>query len=243
MTNSNGSFHGGTLAPPAQSAVFNEMAAVFELPRLLLHVPLLSVMRVTQRQPVMVVPGFGATDLSTLPLRACLSAAGFDVVGWGLGRNGGDVEALLPRVAAAVVQYSDRSCRPVQLVGWSLGGVLAREVARDLPDRVQRVVTLGTPVVGGPKYTQVGRRYAARGFDLDALERTVAQRHLVDIRAPITAIYSRRDGIVAWRACIDPWTPNVEHVEVRSSHFGLGIDPDVYRIVLDRLASGSDATA
>ncbi len=232
--------HDEMLAPPPQSAVLNEMTALFELPRLLLHVPMLSAKRVAQRQPVMVVPGFGATDLSTVPLRACLNAAGFNAVGWGLGRNGGDVEALLPRVAAAVSRFCDVSGHPVQMVGWSLGGVLAREVARDLPERVRRLVTLGTPVIGGPKYTQVGPRYAALGFDLDTLEHTVAQRHLVDIRAPITAIYSRRDGIVAWRACIDPWTPNVEHVEVRSSHFGLGIDPDVYRIVLDRLASGSE---
>ncbi len=235
--------HTDPLAPPAQSAVLNEMTALWELPRLLLHAPWLYSTRVTQRQPVMVMPGFGGTDLSTVPLRACLNAAGFDAVGWGLGRNDGDVEALLPRVVAAVSKYAGRSGGPVQLVGWSLGGVFAREVARDLPDDVARVVTFGTPVIGGPKYTQVGGRYAALGFDLDALEHAVAQRHLVPIRAPITAIYSRRDGIVAWRACIDPWTPNVEHVEVRSSHLGLGIDPDVYRIVLDRLASGAGVAA
>ncbi len=212
------------------------MSAVFELPRLLASWPGLTSVRRGAGAPVVVLPGYGAGDLSTTPIRTYLSAVGFAVRGWELGRNGGDVEALLPRVVEAVTRASERAGRPVSLVGWSLGGVFAREAAREMPDAVAKVVTFGTPVIGGPKYTLVGARYAELGYDLDAIEAAVAKRHRIPIRAPVTAIYSRNDGVVAWRACIDPWTPGVEHVEVRSSHLGLGIDPDVYRIVADRLA-------
>jgi pimeloyl-ACP methyl ester carboxylesterase len=224
------------LSAPAPAALLGEIATVFELPRLLLRAAQLLRLDAGVGGPVLVLPGFGADDASTSVLRAFLRRIGFDARGWGLGRNGGDVEALLEPVRGAVHRLADQTGGPVQLVGWSLGGVLARETARDAPHAVRQVITLGTPVVGGPKYTSVGARYAALGFDLDALEAAVAARHCQPIAAPVTAVYSRADGIVAWRACIDPWTPDVEHVEVGSTHIGLGIDPDVYRIVAERLA-------
>jgi pimeloyl-ACP methyl ester carboxylesterase len=226
-----------TLSPPSPRAALWEVAALFELPRLVLRAPELLNLSAPSAGPVMLLPGFGASDASTAVLRAFLRQIGFDVRGWGLGRNHGDVDALLGPVRDATRQLADRAGAPVQLVGWSLGGVLARETARDAPALVRQVITFGTPVVGGPKYTLVGARYAALGFDVDALEARIADRHRDPIRAPVTAIYSRADGIVAWRACIDPWTPDVEHVEVGSTHFGLGIDPDVYRIVAERLAA------
>jgi pimeloyl-ACP methyl ester carboxylesterase len=226
-----------TLQAPPAAAIWSETTALFELPRLLLRMPALRALDSGVAGPVMVLPGYGASDASTLPLRLLLAAVGFKASGWGIGRNGGDVEQLLPRVAAAVAALAVRHGSPVQLLGWSLGGVLAREVARDAPAHVRQVITLGTPVVGGPKYTLVGRRYAAQGYDLDAIEREVEARHRVPIRAPVTAIYSRTDGVVAWQACIDPWTPDVEHIEVGSSHMGLGLDPDVYRLVVQRMAA------
>jgi pimeloyl-ACP methyl ester carboxylesterase len=224
------------LSAPAAAAALGEIATVFELPRLLLRSAQLLGIDAGAGGPVLVLPGFGASDASTAVLRGFLRRIGFDAHGWGLDRNHGDVMALLDPVRDAVLRLADRSDAPVQLVGWSLGGVLARETARDAPDAVRQVITFGTPVVGGPKYTQVGARYVRLGFDLDALEATVAERHRRPIAAPVTAIYSRADGIVAWRACIDPWTPDVEHVEVGSTHLGLGFDPDVYRIVAQRLA-------
>jgi pimeloyl-ACP methyl ester carboxylesterase len=224
------------LTPPAPGSYIGEIASLFELPRLLLRAPELLQLQSGVAGPVMVLPGFGAGDASTALLRGFLRRIGFDAHGWNLGRNHGDVEALLDPVRCAVVALAQRSGAPVQLIGWSLGGVLARETARDAPAAVRQVITFGTPVVGGPKYTLVGSRYAALGFDLDALEATVARRHQQPIAAPVTAIFSRADGIVAWRACIDPWTPDVEHVEVSSTHLGLGFDPDVYRIVATRLA-------
>src|SRR5918994_1198575 len=111
--------------------------------------------------PVVVLPGFRADDLSTFPLRSFLRGLGHEVEGWGLGRNGGHVQSLLPKVARRVRALHESGGRPVHLIGQSLGGVLAREIARDHPAAVAQVLTLGTPVVGGPAYTALHRRYPA----------------------------------------------------------------------------------
>jgi pimeloyl-ACP methyl ester carboxylesterase len=188
-------------------------------------------------EPVLLLPGFGAGDASNAVLNAMLRYLGYRVYGWGLGVNRGNVEALLPQVEARVRAIHDQTGLPVRLIGWSLGGVLAREVARDAPELVDRVVTMGTPVVGGPKYTRVGAAYRAAGYDVDEIERKIEIRHEVPIRVPVTAIYCKADGIVDWRACIDRRTPGLEHVEVRATHFSLGFDPKVLEIVAERLAA------
>jgi hypothetical protein len=92
-------------------------------------------------------------------------------------------------------------------------------------------------VIGGPKYTRDGDAYRARGVDVDAKEAIVASREVVPIRVPITAIHTRGDGIVDWRACIDTTSPHVDNLEVRTTHFGLGIHHEVYAIVARRLAT------
>ncbi len=125
------------------------------------------------------------------------------------------------------------------LVGWSLGGTIARELARSRPDAVRTVVTYGTPAVGGPTFTAAGT-----SWDPDERRRileTVDRLDLTDpIRVPITAIVSRRDGIVDWRAQVDVRSTDVVHVEVRSTHLGLGIDPDVWHAVATALAPDDD---
>jgi pimeloyl-ACP methyl ester carboxylesterase len=121
------------------------------------------------------------------------------------------------------------------LVGWSLGGYIAREYAREHPDEIRKVVTLGSPVVGGPRYTATAGWYRSQGHDLDEIERTIAERYATPLRVPVTAIYSRRDGVVAWRACIDKWSPRVRHIEVSETHVGLGFAPRVLAIVADEV--------
>jgi hypothetical protein len=98
------------------------------------------------------------------------------------------------------------------------------------------VVTLGTPVIGGPKYTVFAKRFQNRGIDLEAMAAAIELRNKTSMCTPVIAIYSRRDGIVAWRACIDSNGTNVEHIEVRTTHFGFGFSPDVYKIIAQRLA-------
>lgn len=216
----------------------------------------------TKRAPVMVLPGLGAGDASTAPLRYYLRKHGYDAAGWGLGTNLGgrgmvkdfdtlaerwdidtsrphrgeaEVPALCEAVIAAVEARAGKAGAPIALVGWSLGGYLAREVARDLPDLVSTVVTMGSPVVGGPKYTSVAPLYRARGVDVDWIAEEIDKRYERPITQPITAIYSRQDGVVGWQASIDHRSPNVDHIEVAVSHMGLGLNARVWDLVLGAL--------
>lgn len=228
------------LVAPRRRGLVNELFGFLELPRLLLRAPELASAPRGRGGKVLVLPGYGTGDASTLVIRSFLRSLGHDAVGWGLGRNGGDVPALLPRVVARLEQLAAESGQPVSLVGWSLGGVLAREAAREAPGRARAIVTLGSPVVGGPKYTAVAEAYRRRGVDLDAIEAEVDERYGVPLETTVTAVFSRNDGVVAWNACIDRRSPRVEHVEVEATHLGLGFSADVLRIIAERLAAEAD---
>ncbi|MFP4474364.1 MAG: esterase/lipase family protein [Desulfatibacillaceae bacterium] len=187
-------------------------------------------------RPVMVLPGFGAGNGSMALLRAYLRRMGHDVRGWPLGRNNGNVADMFPKVLSGVEQFAKSAGQPVTLVGWSLGGYLSREVARKRPDLVSLVVTLGTPVEGGPKYTVFAGLYKRWGYDLDELERKMGGERSTPITTPTVAVYSKNDGIVDWRACLDRHTGGVEHVEVRTGHLFMGFSPETFRVVAERLA-------
>jgi len=221
---------------PSSWALLNETRFFWDIAQSVARLPGLAFQPRGAGDPVVVVPGFSAGDASTAPLRLFLGLLGHDVRGWGLGTNGGDVPALLPRVIAETERCAVSTGARVRLVGWSLGGYLAREVARERPDLVERVVTLGSPIVGGPKYTAASRAYQLRGIDLDAIEAEIAARENTPLQTPVTAIYSKSDGVVAWQACIDRYNPDVEHIEVFSSHVGLGIHAEVYALIAQRLA-------
>lgn len=231
------------LREPGVGSLWKEVLWLRELPWAVAALPGLLRAPRGDGEPVLVFPGFGASDGSTAPLRSVLRWLGYDVRGWGLGLNRGDVAALVPRVLALAERVAEERGSALRLVGWSLGGVLAREIARERPALVRRVVTMGSPVVGGPKYTTVAATYRRRGVDLDAIEAQVAERNRILIRAPITAIYSKSDGVVSWRACIDRISPDVEHVEVTATHIGMGFDPRIHRIVAEWLARPALAAA
>lgn len=228
---------------PAWRAAIREGLSGFEFARLAVAAPQLLMQPRGNGEPVMVLPGFAASDKSTVPLRGYLSLLGYQVQGWGLGRNGGRVGDYLPIVAAEVRRLYEQTGTPVAMIGWSLGGVIAREVARDHPQTVSQVVTLGSPLVGGAKYTSFGKEYERRGVNLDDMEARIAARELTPIRVPITSIYSKRDGIVGWQASIDRHNSHAEHIEVRATHLGLGISPDVFRIIARRLSGAASAGA
>jgi pimeloyl-ACP methyl ester carboxylesterase len=231
-------FEASELKPPARWELVREARVVWE--RLAL---ISSLGRVEEAAPrgneesVMVVPGFATDDRWTARLREFLSTIGYRVVGWGLGRNRGNVPKLIPAVIHQSERFVAERGVPLRLIGWSLGGYLAREAARERPDLVERVITLGAPVIGGPTYTASAPMYVRRGYDLDEIATTVVEREERPIEVPVYAVYSRSDGVVAWRACIDRFNnPRVEHYEVRSSHLGMVSSPQVFRLVAELLA-------
>lgn len=212
-----------------------ELGVVREPLRLSLAAPrLLGVPRGSGR-PVMDLPGWRTSEHSLLPLRTFLRAKGHHAVHWDMGTNSGDVERFVPEVAARVERLAIDTGDTPALVGWSLGGVIAREVARMRPELVRRVITFGSPLIGTGAYT-----FTAGNVPAERRDRWVAAYHRHEeanpIRVPVTTIFTRRDRVVAWPACIDHHSPDVEHVEVTSTHVGLGFDPDVWRIVAERLA-------
>ncbi|HKY07426.1 MAG TPA: alpha/beta hydrolase [Candidatus Binatia bacterium] len=227
------------LEPPRPSSVLREARALIELPRLLFRFPDLARQPRGNGQPVLILPGYGSGDVSTALLKGYLRLLGYRARGWGLGRNNGDPVALLPRILKRAAGLARRYDCKVHLIGWSFGGYLARELARERADLIGHVVTLGTPVVGGPKYTVFAKLFQNRGIDVEAIAAAIEIRNRLSMCTPVIAIYSRRDGVVAWRACIDNNGANVEHVEVYTTHFGLGFSPEVYKIIAQRLAGGA----
>jgi alpha/beta superfamily hydrolase len=232
-----------TIQPPASSGMVREALCLIELPRLMLRFPFLVTQPRGRRKPVLIFPPHGSGDGSTTLLKAYLRLLGYRARGWGLGRNRGNMTELLPRALRRLASLAKRSNQKVTLIGWSFGGYLARELARERPDLISRVITLGTPVVGGPKYTALSEIYRKRGMDIEAIATEVEFRNqAAPLETPVVAIYSRTDSIVAWQACIDHQAPNVEHVEVRTKHYGFGFSPEVYRIIAQRLALSDDAS-
>jgi pimeloyl-ACP methyl ester carboxylesterase len=194
--------------------------------------------RAAHPRTVLLLPGFGASPRSMRVMQKALAGRGHRVRDWGLGRNTGEVKRLRAQLQDVVAGEIAAHGEPVALVGWSLGGYVAREYAREHPGQVRKVVTLGTPVIGGPRYTATARYYLSHGHDLDDLERAVAARYATPLQVPVTAIYSKRDGVVTWQACRDDWSPNVRHVEVAETHLGLVLAPRVIDLVAAEIEAG-----
>lgn len=216
---------------PGQFSRIRELRVAREPMRLALNALSVSLQPRGAGRHVLVLPGFGANDSSTLLVRSYLRSLGYNVSGWGLGVNTGEVEAQFQQTLDNVEQRHRDVSERISLVAWSLGGVIAREVARDRPELVGSVVTFGTPLYG-PRHTStsMGKQSPLR----DAIEKQILERSSRRITRPITSIYSRHDGVVSWQACVDP-DPATDNVEVQSSHFGFGIDPDVLKVVAKAL--------
>jgi dienelactone hydrolase len=169
--------------------------------------------------PALVIPGFIATDRTTMELRRALAAAGFRVHPWRQGWNKGATADLIERLTRSLDLVGDD--RPVLIVGWSLGGVFARELARALPERVRAVATLGSPFSGDPRLNNVWKLYervAGHAVDRPPVAYSAAKPPV-----PTLAIWSRRDGIVAAEAARGQPGQSDKAVEVSSSHMGFGV--------------------
>jgi len=231
-------FDPADLRPPRRWELVREARVVLE--RLALRLQTGRLLAAAPRgsgEPVVVVPGFATDDSWTARLRRFLAAIGYDAAGWGLGRNRGNVAKLVPALVERVEALAGERGAPLKLIGWSLGGYLAREAVRERPGLVERVITLGAPVVGGPSYTASAPGYLRRGYDLDEIKAAVVERERRPITVPVFAVFSRSDGVVAWQACIDTFAnPRVEHVELDSSHLGLVGSPRAFELVAELLA-------
>jgi pimeloyl-ACP methyl ester carboxylesterase len=190
--------------------------------------------------PVLVLPGLLAGDRSTAAMRAVLNKLGYDARAWELGRNRGprtvgvDGELLMARVEALY----EETGRRISLVGWSLGGVFARLVARRMPDRLRQVITLGSPFMDDGDATNAGRVFElASGTSMDDhANRAMLAELAGPSNIPSSAIFSRSDGICAWQTCREDAAARRESIEVYGSHCGLGVNPSVIYAVADRLS-------
>ena len=226
-----------TLKPPSRTLMFLEARAINEFGAFIGALPLLSLAPKGDGHPVIVLPGLVTSDTSTGPLRTYLKSRGYAVSGWGLGRNLGLRDGIQDAMVDLVKQQNDIHGRKVSLVGWSLGGLYARQLAKMMPKSVRSVITLGSPFAGSPKATNAWRVYeAVSGQRADHQNPSFGGDMARTPPVPTTAIFSRSDGICAWQSCVEKPGKNVENIEVFGSHCGMGHHPAVVYAVADRLA-------
>jgi len=187
------------------------------------------------------MPGFGASDLSTTVLRGYLGSLGYRVHSWNLGRNlGPAMPDLANQLAARLLEVHAKSGgQPVSIVGWSLGGVYARILAHQHPDKVRNVITLGSPFAGHPRSTRSyprAQRLSATslaGSATDAL-RILAGDPLPGV--PSSAIFSKTDAVVPWQIAVQTPSAIADNIEVYAGHIGLGFSAPVLYATAERLA-------
>jgi pimeloyl-ACP methyl ester carboxylesterase len=229
------------IAPPGRHLLFLEGRALLELAALLPAYPLLRRAPRGDGHPVIVLPGFMASDFSTRALRRFLRDLGYAVHGWGAGRNVGPSPELAARMAAHLQDVRACHARRVSLVGWSLGGIYARELARRFAEDVRQVITLASPfrdveATNVPRFLRdLARR---RPLPDEADYRRILHAPLP---VPTTAIYSRTDGIAAWRSCRLDEDATSQNIEIASSHLGIGHHPVALLTIADRLTQPEGA--
>ena len=228
--------------PPSRFWALAEGRAFFELGAFYLTRPLLSQLPQGDGHTVKVLPGFMATNNSTVPMRNLLRDLGYDAHGWDSGRNVRVDNALIARLEAQLMRLNDESGRKVSLVGWSLGGVLARELAKLHPDRVRLVISLGSPISDDRGHTNARRLFELlNGSEPEPLRDGRFQGLDEAPPVPTTSILTKTDGVVHWRGSVQkPTNTPSENIEVYASHLGLGVNPSVMIAIADRLAQPED---
>ena len=235
--------HSTSIKRPALPFLFSEAGrALVEFSGYLTFSHLLKIAEKGDDHPVLVLPGFMASDVSTFPLRRLLSDIHYTTHGWELGRNFGHV-AFLTSMCERVSQLFQIHQEPISLIGWSLGGVYAREVAKELPHMVRQVITLGSPFADIMAPNNVTWIYnLVNKVNLEDLAPELIERLPLPPPVPVTAIYSKEDGVVSWKTCKELVESDIhQNIQVRGSHFGLGVNVSVLRIIIDRLAHHPDS--
>jgi pimeloyl-ACP methyl ester carboxylesterase len=193
--------------------------------------------------PVIVFPGLAASDFSTAPLRTFLHRIGYVPHGWHQGINLGPREGVVEIAAEQVLKVFQNTGEPVSLIGWSLGGIYARELAKQVPHAVRTVVTLGTPFAGSPSATNAWWLYQIANGKQSVNE--AVQTGLKESPpVPTSSVYSKTDGIVAWQCSIQEAAhakAPFENIELVASHFGIGFNALAWYVVADRLGQATGA--
>jgi len=228
-------------APPLCYALTEGGRALTELASLPLMSPLLLSAPMGDGHPVMVLPGFVAGDRSTIALRRFLQNRGYRPYAWELGQNFGPL-TIGPEgelLSVRLMSIFRKTRRKVTLIGWSLGGIMARELAKALPNQVRQVITLGSPFNGNPRASNVARFYemiSGQPLESDDAQDLIQSMRTPPPGIPCTSIYTKTDGVVAWQNCVENPSPLTDNIEVYASHCGLGVNASVLYAVADRLA-------
>jgi hypothetical protein len=228
--------HAEPITPPSPALLALEGRAWIEFAALLATWPILTRAPRGDGHPVLILPGWLASDVSTRALRWYLRDRGYHAHGWRLGRNHGPSSETVTGLATRLRELRERHGRRISLIGWSLGGIYARELARHFQDDVRQVITLASPF-RDPGATSVARLYRLRdrliGTDARAADHAMLRAPL---GVPNTSIYSASDGVVAWQSCLGDSRPQCENIAVQSSHCGMGHHPAALLVIADRLA-------
>ncbi len=230
----------GPVRAPSALLMLLEGRAPWEYAALVASSPWLARLPKGDGHPVIVYPGLGASDFTTAPLRNFLRDRGYTPYPWKQGFNFGPRGGVLDTCRAQLHQVATRHRERVSLIGWSLGGVYARELAKEQPQHARCVITLGTPFTGHPRATNAWRFYEFVSGQSVHDEKLIAQIKQPPA-CPTTSIYSKTDGIVAWQCSLnDPAHPHTENIEVHASHIGMGMNPLALYAMADRLAQAQD---
>ena len=190
--------------------------------------------------PVMIFPGLGSDGRAVAPLRDYCRSLGYTAFDWGRGFNKGpqgDVEAWLADLAEYVREQLAHHPQAATLIGWSLGGIYAREVGKILAPRIRQVITIGTPFNAEADHTNVGWLFRLLSGSPATIAPQVSKRLRMPPPVPTTSIYSKTDGVVAWQTCRHDKAPrHVQDIEIEGSHIGMGWNSAALKVVADRLA-------
>ncbi len=228
---------GGLARLASESTALAEIASVFALQK-----KLQKHAAPGEDRPVLLIPGFTATDRLMGRLRRFLNDCGYDAHGWGQGRNMGVRQDLLDGFNERVAELAHSSGQKVSLIGWSGGGMYARASAASQPEVVRQVITMGTPF----KLTEDKLDYLPEGIyrlherlsprDSSAVEEIDNEQWLASPPVPSSSLYSERDALSPWPFCIDVTDGQSENLHVPGSHAAMPYNPLMYYVIADRLA-------
>jgi hypothetical protein len=224
--------------PPAMLLVLEPLRAMSDYLAGLAH-PSIPLPR-GDGHPVLIFPGLGASGCATESMRERLRALDYDIHDWEQGVNQwpeDDFDGFLVLLSEQLKQIYALGHRPVSLIGWSLGGLYARELAKTHPELVRQVITLATPFADQPNSTHAGWLFTLLNGGVSPMDEALLRRLSTDPKVPCTSIYSSSDGIVGWEGCVGKESEHHRNIEVENiSHWGMLHNPEVLRVVARLLA-------